>query len=391
MSFVPNKVTRVSLAVAGAALVALGFVHPLSAETPTGTATEAPKNLARLNCGARLEVTSHVGIGDAANTRTLLLDDQTLDYELRRGDTSFVVTLPKISLVDRFTFINEKAELNGTVQVSVSNSRPATNDYGWQSAGRDVRITGQRFINVPLTGLEAKYVRINFHVDRDGTIAGIGLYGRKTLQSFSQQRKRVHENGLTVGYIEPTNRSYDGLHYNFANLYAKARVVHVSSGSAALAQRMIDDDPVTSFEFAADDAHPTVVIELAENERLRRVSAVYEMQPGKLEIYLLERMPGNAADLNFDQLHPVLTLTDENGSGKAAADFNPMGARYVALRWTPLGGFSKHRTFKMCEIGAFSDNSNTLFGWVDVPERLATTSIVTELPPGPPVVIPVSQ
>jgi len=47
--------------------------------------------------------------------------------------------------------------------------------------------------------------------------------------------------------------------------------------------------------------------------------------------------------------------------------------------------------FKMCEIGAFIDNSNTLFGWVDVPERLATTSIVTELPPGPPVVIPVSQ
>jgi hypothetical protein len=60
------------------------------------------------------------------------------------------------------------------------------------------------------------------------------------------------------------------------------------------------------------------------------------------------------------------------------------------LRWTPLGGLSRHRTFKMCEIGAFSDNSNTLFSWMDVPERLATTSILTDIPPGPPVVIPVS-
>jgi len=371
--------------------MSLSLVQPSPAATTPEAGADAPKNLARLNCGARLEVTSHVGMGEAANTRTLLLDDQTLDYELHRGDTSFVVTLPKISLVDRFTFINEKAELNGRVQVSVSNARPATNDYGWQSAGRDVRITGQRFINVPLTGLEAKYVRINFHVDRDGTIAGIGLYGRKTLQSFSEQRKRIKETGLTVGYIEPTNRGYDGLHYNFANLYAKARVVHVSSGSSPLAQRMIDDDPATSFEFAAEDEHPTIVVELAESERLRRISAIYEMQAGKLDVYLLERLPGNVADLNFDQLHPVLTLTDENGSGKAAADFNPMGARYVALRWTPLGGFSRHRTFKMCEIGAFSDNSNTLFAWVDLPEGFATTSIVNELPPGPPVVIPVSQ
>ena len=346
---------------------------------------EAPKNLARLNCGAQLNVSGQASPTKAADTRTLLLDDQTLDYQLRPGDTSFVITLPKISLVDRFTFINEEAQLKGTVQVAVSNARPGVGASEWQSAGRETQLNGTRFVNVPLTGLEAKYIRVTFRVDHEGTIAGIGLYGRKTLESFSQQRPRGTEQTTNVAYTLPTGRAYDGLHYNFANLYARARVVYVSSGSLSLAQRTIDDDPATGFEFAVDDRRPTIVLQLAESQRLRRISAVYEMQAGQLEVFLLDRIPGDTSAPNLDQLRPVLTLTDEHASGKAAADFEPRGARFIALRWTRLGAATKAHTFGMCEIGAFSDNRSA-FAWVDMAERLA--SVETNLPPSPPLVIP---
>src|SRR5439155_13227706 len=65
-------------------------------------------------------------------------------------------------------------------------------------------------------------------------------------------------------------------------------------------------------------------------QRLNRVSMRYKMQSGRLEVFLLNALPQNAADLSG----PVDTVKDTAGNGKAALDFNPQGARYVALRWT---------------------------------------------------------
>lgn len=372
--------------------VQLGSAVIASDSPETSVPAELPKNLARLNCGAAIEISSHTGpqSGLDTNLRTLLLDDQTLDYGLPRGVTSVLITLPKIALVDRFTFINEQADARGTVQVAVSDSRLSLADDRWQSAGPDVRISGERFVTVPLTGAEAKYVRVTFQLATQGKIAAIGIYGRKTLQSFSQHRGHITDAAATVAYITtPTDKFYDGLNYNFANLYARARVIYVSSGDSALAPRMIDDDPATSYEFAADDVQPTMVLELAQSQRLRRVSAVYEMRSGRLDIYLLDHLPADLRSVNWEQTKPIVTLRDDTGSGKAAADFDPHGARYICLRWTPQQ-IGKHRSFKICEVGAFSDISPLTMGWVDMPERLAISTGVAVVPSTPPVIIPVS-
>jgi hypothetical protein len=149
---------------------------------------------------------------------------------------------------------------------------------------------------------------------------------------------------------------------------------------------MIDDDATTGFEFAPDDPHPTAVVELAGDQRLRRVSAVYETQPGRLDIYLLNQLP-NAGML--DNLKPIVSIPDNAGSGKAAADFDPRGARYVALRWTPAEhGHGTHK-FKIAEIAAFSDAAPTVFDMQGIPE-LAQNSMVISLPKEPPTVVPVS-
>src|ERR1041385_4656926 len=138
------------------------------------------------------------------------------------------------------------------------------------------------------------------------------------------------------------------LNFNFANLYARARIVFISSGSEENAKRMIDDNVITSFQFAPSDPHPTVIVELAERERLHRVSAVYKMEKGRVDVFMLEELGANPGDLRGAT--PVASATDTDGSGKAALDFDPHGARYVALRWTPEDAATTPHGFEVAEL-----------------------------------------
>ena len=354
------------------------------------------KNVARINCGTRIDWISPGAPGlinissreQTASAQSLLLDDQTLNCRLSRGDNTFVLTLPRISLLNRFSFINEQASASGSVEISVSNYRLSPNDSRWEATkSRNVRFSGRRFVNVSLVVAEAKYVRILFHVEKEGTIAGLGLYGQATLQGFARQQKNDKQAAVSVAYTTPA-LSQDGLNFNFANVYAKARVIYTSSGPADGVYRMIDDDSATAFAFSPDDTHPTVIIELAESERLRRISAVYEMEPGQLDIYLFNQLPADRSD--FGGAKPVVSVADATAAGKAAADFDPRGARYVALRWTPNESRPAGQTFKISEIGAFGDMTFATLELNEFPDRLAENSGVPNVPVEPPVVPPVS-
>src|SRR3954465_3656716 len=84
------------------ACMATSWAHaqPTSENSLTAGAVDPPKNLARLNCGARIEIPGANPIQarrqGLSNPGTLLLDDQTLNYQLAAGDTSFLISLHKI-------------------------------------------------------------------------------------------------------------------------------------------------------------------------------------------------------------------------------------------------------------------------------------------------------
>ena len=141
---------------------------------------------------------------------------------------------------------------------------------------------------------------------------------------------------------------------------------------------MIDDDAVTSFEFAPSDPHPTVVVELAESERLHRVSALYKMQAGRLDVFLLQELGTNPGDLSG--LTPIASVTDEIGGGKAAVDFDPHGARYVALRWTPVEKGSR-KSFEVAEVSAFGDMPLSMLSTSESPDIYADNSLGLMSPP----------
>jgi hypothetical protein len=84
---------------------------------------------------------------------------------------------------------------------------------------------------------------------------------------------------------------------------------------------------------------------------LHRISAIYDMQPGRLDVYALDKACGDAGEL--DGLHPIASAVDREGNGKASVEFNPQGARYIALRWTPAGNTAT--AFHVAEINAFGN------------------------------------
>ncbi len=315
--------------------------------------TNFAKNLARMNAGAKIEAVSGAG-KEAAGV--LVMEDGTISCPLQQGETNFVVSLAKVSMLDRLTFINENAAARGELKIAVSNRRLPADSNLWQDVEGTVPFSEKRMFNLSLVGVEAKYVRLSFRVDQAGSVAGLGLYGSRSLREFSER----FEQPLTMAYAAPARSAKDQLNFNFANLYARARVVYVSSGALPAGVRMIDDDVMTAFRFAPADRHPTVILELSESERLNRVSAIYAMESGELSVYLLDKLPENPA--NLSGLRPTATTVDRKAHGKAAVDFHPQGARFVLLRWTRDAAAEASQGFEIAEVHAFG---NVPFAYLD--------------------------
>ena len=243
-----------------------------------GATINRAKNLARMNCGARIERITPDGrvsvlTATEANTSAtaLIMDDDTLSCPLEKGHTTFIISLGATTLLDRFTFVNENGSAEGEFKIAVSNYQLPASSSKWVDVDGSVNFSGKRLFRLSMIGVEARYVKLTFRVEKSGRIAALGLYGGESLQAFSDRQRhvlRVANSGAWSDRIEDT------LNFNFANLYAKAQVVFVSSGPPAEAKRMIDDDTTTAFQFAPSDPRPTVVVELSGGERLHRVALV---------------------------------------------------------------------------------------------------------------------
>jgi hypothetical protein len=340
--------------------------HAITTDTSTTADSNQAKNLARMNCGAEIEWTSPDGRVATVSTAkdennsasALIMDDDTVSCPLQAGETTFVIKLPTTALLDRFTFVNENATAAGELKIAVSNYKLPASSAKWQPVDGSISFTKKRLFNLSMLGVEARYVRLSFHVNKPGRIASLGLYGGETLERFALRQQQIAQqlSWIAPGTSARSARAEDHLNFNFANVYAKGRIVYVSSGPLASARRMIDDDHETGFRFAADDRQPTVVVELAQTSTLRRVSALYNMKAaGRIDVYLLNKFSEDAAEKLSDQ-KPIATAIDDDGDGKAAVDFDVQGARYVALRFTPdEAGSRAQNWFEIAEIDAFGD------------------------------------
>ncbi|MFL6538307.1 MAG: hypothetical protein ACJ8JD_09040 [Chthoniobacterales bacterium] len=271
-----------------------------------------------------------------------------LKCALPQGDSTFIVSLPETVLLDRFDFVNENSDARGEVTVAVANYHLPAASPKWTNVDESVAFGHQRLFKLSLVGVEARYVKLSFRAEKAGIIAAQPIASSTAAQVF----RGVADQDITIAGFDFAERLPRGKMIDLAKLRSNARIAELSSGDAHLATRMIDGALRTSFHFDPKDQRPFVIVELGDEARLNRVTAVYKSMRGRLDVYLLDDLSKSATDLNYRR--PVASYVGDDADGNVAVDFSPEGARYVALRWTPLDPAS-FTDFEVAEIGAFGD------------------------------------
>ena len=176
---------RITLSVLGALAFSGTLLQPSLTANPTPGEAEsnAAPSLARMHCGAkidcitpdgRLSVVPGAGENNSKGAALIMADD-TLSCPLQVGETTFIISFPKTSLLDRFTFINENAGVRGEMKISVSNDQLPADSPKWTDVSGKTEFISKRLFNLSMVGVEARYVKLSFHVKKGGHVALLDL------------------------------------------------------------------------------------------------------------------------------------------------------------------------------------------------------------------------
>ena len=164
-----------------AALLRLGvLVLPVFTITSIGyadtPAAGTSKQIDPTNNGTQIECISPDGqISIISDTHTdnppaiaSIIDYETVSCALHEGETTFIIALPRNTLPDRFTFLNENAAACGELRIAVSNSRLPADSSKWTEVDGIVPFAHKRLFNLSMLGVETRFVRLSFHVESSG-------------------------------------------------------------------------------------------------------------------------------------------------------------------------------------------------------------------------------
>src|SRR5437870_12043409 len=114
----------------------------------------------------------------------LTLDNDTISCSLPEGDTTFIISLVRSSPLDRFTVINENLAARGELRIAVSNEKLWADSDKWTPVNGAVSFKRKRLFAVSMLGVEAKYIRLTFHVEQQNDMAARGRQGGRMLSRF---------------------------------------------------------------------------------------------------------------------------------------------------------------------------------------------------------------
>lgn len=224
MKALPTPTRRRAASLILAALISTAALSASALALPDegGAKNNVAKNLARMNCGAKIECITPDGrtskvttVGEQNQSASaLIMDDDTLSCPLQEGETTFIISLANTSMLDRFKFVNENATAKGQLKIAVSNYQLPASSPKWVEVDGSIAFTKKRLFKLSMVGVEARYVKLSFNVEKGGRIASLGLYGNETLQRFARRQQAVSWASRTVSRTE---RIQDRLNFNFAN------------------------------------------------------------------------------------------------------------------------------------------------------------------------------
>jgi hypothetical protein len=195
--FRPVNFARIIVSILAALAFSGGMIQPsLVADAPSAPAERnAAKNPPLMNCGTKIDCITPdgrlVAVPSAceknSNTAASIMDDDTLRCPLQEGETTFIISFPKTSLLDHFTFMNENAEVQGEMRIAVSDYRLPANSPKWTDVSGKTAFTSKRLFSLSMVGVEARYVKLSFRVEKGRRIAAQGLFRGVSIEKFANR------------------------------------------------------------------------------------------------------------------------------------------------------------------------------------------------------------
>jgi hypothetical protein len=165
-------------------LIAFGLlgpsIEPSRASWPsTASETESAQVEIELSSATKVECVTPdgrlvpvLGAGpEVASLAASMTDPATFHCSLQKGGNTFIISFPNASLVDRFMFVNDNAEVQGNMRIAVSDHRWPANSPKWTEVSGKTEFSGRRLFNLSMIGVEARFVKLSFRVEKDDQIA----------------------------------------------------------------------------------------------------------------------------------------------------------------------------------------------------------------------------
>jgi hypothetical protein len=178
------------------ALTFVGFVaasHYCSAQSPARSA-----QIEYIAPDGQFSSVSAAHLG-SHSPAAAFVDNDTVSCVLREGETTFIIALPKNSLRDRFTFLNENAAACGELRIAVSDSPLPPDSPKWTEVDGIVPFVHKRLFKLSMLGVDTKFVRLSFKVEgqRQDSARISDPFGSSVLAAaFNSNVDRLHERGL---------------------------------------------------------------------------------------------------------------------------------------------------------------------------------------------------
>jgi hypothetical protein len=143
------------------------------AETENGSDQQSSDVLAKVECvmpDGRVLPVSHTDHNAPATVKA-----DAINCPLREGETVFIITFRKSGVLDRLTFVNENSAACGHLKIAVSNCHLPADSPAWTSVDGAIPFARKRLFNLSMLGVEAKYVKLSFHVQKPDNITGLSI------------------------------------------------------------------------------------------------------------------------------------------------------------------------------------------------------------------------
>ena len=119
----------------------------------------------------RVALCRHNGSGTAVRIN----DDATINCPLAEGETTFILAVPHASALDRLTFVNANSAAQGKLSIAVADEELPPQSARWVPVDGTVSFHNKRRFNVSMVGIEAKFVRVTFTVQRAAAELNLAL------------------------------------------------------------------------------------------------------------------------------------------------------------------------------------------------------------------------